>query len=336
MADAMVSVNHENLKEKIMNRLCGVDMPRDDAEIVADVLVFADLRGVHSHGSMRTEHYCNRIRQGGMNLQPDLQLKTLKPSVGVIDAQGGHGAVSMTLAAETAVEVGKKEGMSFIGVHNNSHCGALAYYAEKALKENMAAMVFGNTNSCVVPFGGRSPFLGTNPFAFAYPGEKDSVLLDMATSEVAFGKIFYHQEKNSEIPSTWAVDEEGHPVTDPAKAKYLFPFGGPKGYGINLMVEALTGLLVGGVFGPGVKEMYGELDTYRNVSNSIIMIDPSVFHGRDFLKVSQRMFDQIRAIPPGDGFSEVLLPGDIERRAMEKSLVGGIEIPQSVYNYLFN
>lgn len=330
----MVSVSAEELQSLIVKCLCRVNMPDKDAKIVAKVLVFADQRGVHSHGSLRTEHYCTRIAQGGINLFPSLKVHMLKPSIGIIDAEGAHGAVSMDKAITEAIKVAKKEGMAFFGVRNNSHCGALAYYVHKALEENLLSLIFGNTDTCVVPFGGRMPLLGTNPYAFGYPGEKDSIVLDMATSEVAFGKIFYAKEKNIPIPKTWAADREGKPVSDPGKAQYLFPFGGAKGNGINIMVEVLTGLLVGGVFGPEITKMYGDLDKQRNISNSIIVIDPSLFHGTDALKLGQQLIDSLHAIPPANGFEKVLVPGDIEQQNMKKSLKEGIKIPQSVYNYL--
>ena len=177
--------------------------------------------------------------------------------------------------------------------------------------------------------------LAVTPLAFGYPGGKESILLDMATSEVAFGKILYAREKKQDIPPGWAVDNEGRPCTDPDKARALLPFGGAKGYGINIMVEAFTGLLVSGIFGPYVTRMYGDLNKFRNVSNFILVIDPSLFsQGDDFLSSARQFMDGIRAVAPAPGLDHVMIPGEIERKRMKISLAEGISIPQSVYDFL--
>ena len=184
-------------------------MPEKDAAVVADVLVYADLRGVYSHGVMRVEHYTGRIRSGGMNLKPELRIERLKPSIGLVDAQGAAGHVMTRYAAEQAIRIAAEQGMAMVGIRNNSHCGALAYYVQMALDAKMAAMVCVHTDKVVVPFGGRDAYFGTNPFAFGFPGTKDSILLDMATSEVAWGKVLHAREKGQPIPENWAVDAEG-------------------------------------------------------------------------------------------------------------------------------
>ncbi|MCG8479127.1 MAG: Ldh family oxidoreductase [Spirochaetales bacterium] len=309
-------------------------MARPDAEIIADVLVFADLRGTHSHGVMRLEHYTNRIRLGGINMTPDLRVQSIKPAIGLIDAAGGMGHVAAKRATEEAIGRAKEHGIGLVGVKNSSHCGALAYYIDMALQERLAAILSVNTDKCVIPFGGREPFFGTNPFAFGFPGLRQSILLDMATSEVAFGKIFYAQRKNTPIPDGWAVDETGTSTTDPHAAYALFPFGGVKGYGINLMVEALTGLLVGGVFGPHVKPMYEELDVYRNVSSFHLVIDPSLFNGEAVFSHTQALIDELHAQPATSGSGRLMVPGELEEETMQRSLIEGIAIPESVYRYL--
>jgi ureidoglycolate dehydrogenase (NAD+) len=335
MSDDTVIVKKEELLKVVSRKLAQAGMPRKDADVVADVLVYADLRGVHSHGVIRVEHYLQRIRSGGMNLKAEMTLDRLKPSVGLVDAKGAAGHVSMKFAAEEALKIAAEQGVALVGVKNNSHCGALAYYADIALKAKKAMLVCGNVNKLVVPFGGAEPFFGSNPMAFGFPGEKDDILLDMATSEVAWGKILTSREKNAPIPDNWAVDSDGKKCTDPHEAAALLPFGGPKGYGITVMVEALTGLLVGGVFGPHVKLMYGDYDKYRDLSNLIIVIDPAVFWGGNgYLGMAQTMIDEIHRIPPAPGFEKVLVPGEIERNAMERYSKDGIPVPKSIYGFL--
>ncbi len=335
MSDGMVTVQPEELKKLIINKLTAVKLPEKDAGIVADVLVFAELRGVHSHGAVRVEHYTQRISAGGMNLSPKLNVNMLKPSVALVDAQGGMGHVVSRYATEEAIKIARKEGICMMAVKNNSHCGALAYYIQMAMDQKMSAMFMVNTDACVVPFGGSTPFFGTNPFAFGYPGSRDNILLDMATSEVAFGKIVYAKEKKHPIPKSWAVDAEGNSVTDPEKAKSLFPFGGAKGYGVMVMIEALTGIMVGGVFGPHLKRMYGDYESYRDLSSVMIVIDPSVFgDAQASLDHAQAMIDELRAVAPAPGVEGVMIPGEIEQKTMERSMKNGIPLAESIYKYL--
>jgi ureidoglycolate dehydrogenase (NAD+) len=335
MADDVRLVSPEDLKKITVKKLLEVKVPLKDAETVADILVFADLRGVHSHGVIRVEHYMNRIRSGGINLQPRLEVKALKPSVGLLDAQGALGHVSTMLATEHALKTARTEGMALVGIKNNSHCGALAYYVQMALDARMAALVLVNTDIRVVPFGGKDAYFGTNPFAFGFPGAKESILLDMATSEVAWGKILTAREKGQTLKDGWAVDKDGSSTTDPKAAVNLYAFGGAKGYGITAMVEALTGLMIGGIFGPHLNRMYEDVNTYRDLSNFIMVIDPSVFDPfGGFLERTQRMIDELHAVPPAPGVERVLIPGEIERKVMAKYSASGIPVPVSIYGFL--
>ena len=314
MNEGMVNVQASDLKELVIRRMVGAGTPADEAQIVADVLVFADLRGTKSHGVLRVEHYENRIRHGGINLAPELRVDAIRPAIAIIDAQGGMGHVAAKRATEEAIRRAKEHGIGVVGVKNSSHCGALAYYVDL--------------------FGGTEPYFGTNPFAFGFPGKTQSILLDMATSEVAFGKIFYAREKNVPIPEGWAVDKAGAFTTDPHAAYALFPFGGVKGYGINMMVEALTGLLVGGVFGPHVTPMYDQLDSRRNLSSFHLVIDPSLFNGEAVFSHTQAMIDELHAQSATAESGAVRVPGEIEAEAMKRALVHGIDIPDTVYCHL--
>lgn len=200
MADGMVMCTEDALKKMAVKRLAEAGMPETDAACMADVLVYADLRGVHSHGVLRVQHYTQRIRAGGMNLRAKLCLARIKPSIGLLDAQGAAGHVATTFATREAIGIAREQGLAMVGIKNNSHCGALAYYVQMALDANMAAFMCANTDKQTVPFGGREAFFGTNPFAFGFPGEKESILLDMATSGVAWGKVLIAREKNQTIP----------------------------------------------------------------------------------------------------------------------------------------
>ncbi|TVR70944.1 MAG: Ldh family oxidoreductase [Spirochaetaceae bacterium] len=329
-----VTIQAEELTSLVVARLAEAGVRREDAEIVADVLVYADLRDTQSHGVFRVEHYVNRVRSGGLNLAASFSVERVRSVAGILDAQGGFGHVAARVATEEAVRMAREHGIGLVGVRNSSHCGSLAYYVDIALRAGMMGIVAANTDAAVVPFGGKYRFFGTNPYAFGFPGRKDSVLLDMATSEVAFGKIYYARKENVAIPPGWALDRNGEPTTDADEAYALFPFGGYKGFGINLMVEALTGVLAGGVFGPEVSRMYENLDTYRDLSSFHLVVDPTLFEGDGVYDTAQKMIEDLRAQPPASGHGEVLVPGDPERRSMERCRREGIQLPRAVYDYL--
>ena len=198
-------------------------------------------------------------------------------------------------------------------------------------------LVCGNVNKLVVPFGGAEPFFGSNPMAFGYPGEKEDILLDMATSEVRLGKnTDFARKERKRFPTIGPSTLMGKNAQIRQKAVALLPFGGPKGYGVTVMVEALTGLLVGGVFGPHVKLMYGDYDKYRDLSNLLIVIDPAVFWGGDgYLKMAQTMIDEIHRIQPAPGFERVLVPGEIEKSVMARYEKDGI-LGSEIYIRLFD
>ncbi len=331
-----VLVPVDDLKKYIINRLTEAKLSAADAEVVADVLVFAELRGVVSHGAVRVEHYCNRIKAGGINLQADFAIDFIKPTMGRLDAKGGMGHIASKRGAEAAIARAKEHGMAMVGICNSSHNGALAYYAQMALDHNMAALVCTHTDQLVAPFGGRFAFLGSNPMAFAFPGRKRNILVDMATSEIPWGKVINHRVEKKPLPEGLVQDAEGNPTTDPDKAVSLTSFGGVKGYSVSIMIEALTGLLIGGVFGPHVSKMYANLDTCRNLSNFFLAIDPSVFYGGGdgFLDVTQRMIDELHAQPPKDGFDKVMVPGEIEEMKMTANRKTGIAVPKNIYDFL--
>ncbi len=331
----IVKVKAEDLRRMVVKRLTGVGMKADEAGIVAEVLVFAELRGVASHGVVRVEHYCKRIAAGGINLTPGLAVEWPKPAVGRLDAKGAMGHVAGVFAMKAAIAKAREHGLAMVGVLNSSHAGALAYYAQQALDAKMASIVCVDTDRLVVPFGGRFSFLGSNPLAFGYPGRKENILIDMATSQIPWGKIINHRLQNKPLEPGLAQDKDGNPTTDAAKAVSLTPFGGPKGYSINVMIECLTGLLVGGFFGPHLTPMYQDIGKYRNLANFFLVIDPSVYWGGDgFLDLAQRMIDEIHAAPAADGFARVMVPGEIEQMNIAKHSAEGIPLPKEIHDFM--
>lgn len=329
-------VTKEKLRELFKTKFVKAGLSEEHAEITADVLVFADERGIHSHGAMRVEYYCERIAKGGINTKPNFQFEKTGPSTGVFHADGGSGFAAAKAAMDEAIKIAKVNGVAVVGVENMSHSGAIAYYTHQAVKEDLVALTLCQSDPMVVPFGGAEPYYGTNPIAFAAPSSDGRVIsLDMATTVQAWGKILYARSKNESIPDTWAVDAEGKPTTDPHKVNALLPIAGPKGYGLMMMVDVLSGILLGLPFGNKVSSMYSDLTEYRRLGQLHVVINPAFFTDLEQFKqnITNTMND-LNNIKPAPGFSQVYFPGQNLDAVIEEYNKNGIEIVDDIYEYL--
>ncbi len=331
-----VLVDEKELRSLVTNKLTGGGLDSTDAETVADVLVHADLRGVRSHGVIRTEHYVKRLNAGSLNKNATLSFKKLRPGAGLLDADDGMGHVACIEAMDQACNLAKETGIAMVGVENGSHCGALSYFLMRALDKEMIGMAVTHTDKCVAPYGGSKPFFGTNPIAFGFPTKRHKpVILDMATSNIAFGKILHAKEQNSSIPDDWGMDSEGKPTTDPHKVEAMTPFGGYKGYGIALVIDVLTGVLLGAQYGPHITAMYGDYDKPRKLASTMIAIDPATYTGLDrFIAQMDAMVDDLHAQPAAPGYDSVKVPGELEWRNEKANRENGVPILPTLYDYL--
>ncbi|MFP7225748.1 ureidoglycolate dehydrogenase [Priestia filamentosa] len=334
MTDVIVA--HHQLKELVGKKLTKAGLRQDHATVVADVLIHADLRGVSSHGVLRTEHYVKRLTEGGLNPSPQFSIRDTTSSAAVFDGDDGMGHVVAKEAMSHAIKLANKNGIGMVTAINSSHCGALSYFAQQAAQHKMIGMVMTHTDKVVVPFGGADPFFGTNPIAFGFPAlEHKPVILDMATSNVAFGKVLHAREAGTSIPSDWGVDGNGKPTTDPHKVKALLPFAGPKGYGLAMVVDVLSGLLAGAAFGPHITAMYGDYSKKRKLGHFLCAINPAIFTDHDtFLANMDQMIKELHEITPAEGFSKVMVPGEPEQVKEEMRLREGVPVTETVYDYL--
>jgi ureidoglycolate dehydrogenase (NAD+) len=331
-----VLINDRELRSLVFERLSEGGLNEDHAEIVADVLVHADLRGVRSHGVIRTEHYVTRLKAGSLNPNPAFAVKEVRSGAAVLNADAGMGHVACCEAMDKATEMAKKSGIAMVGVENGSHCGALSYFVLRAVAKDMIGMAVTHTDKCVAPFGGAKAFFGTNPIAYGFPTKNhDPVVLDMATSNTAFGNILHAKEQGTPIPDDWGIDSEGAPTTDPEKVEALIPFGGYKGYGLALVIDVLTGVLMGAKYGPHITAMYGDYDKPRELASLMIAIDPSTFTSVDGFKAQMdAMVDELHAQPPAPGFERVLVAGDPQRILQEANLKNGVPVVDTIYKWL--
>lgn len=306
------------------------------SETIADVLVHANLRGVDSHGVLRVEHYIKRMKEGGINLNPELQETESTSSTGTLDGDNGFGHFISKKAMKSAISKAKEGGIGAVAVKNSSHCGALSYFVSQATEQNLIGVAMTHADKIVVPFGGAEPFLGTNPIAFGFPaGEEEPVILDFATSTVALGKVLNAKEQGATIPSGWGVDENGNDTNTPDEVAALTPFGGPKGYGLAMVVEIFTALLTGSAFGPHISKMYGDYDKNRELGHFFMAIDPDKFVAVDtFTSRLDQMIMELREASPAENVERIYVPGEIEMMNAKEREDKGIPISDAIIQYL--
>lgn len=219
---------------------------------------------------------------------------------------------------------------------NSSHCGALSFFVQQAAAEKLIGIAMSHTDAIVVPYGGAKPYFGTNPLAFGFPtNEEDPVILDFATSTVALGKILDAKEKQQPIPHGWGVNHNGQSTTIPEEVVSLTPFGGPKGYGLAMVVEIFSALLTGAAFGPHVSKMYDDYHKNRELGHFFMAIDPSKFIAVEtFTARLDTMIQELRQVPAVTTEERIYVPGELEKINERERLANGIPLPESVYHFL--
>ncbi len=312
----------------------GVDEEQSSA--TAEVLAEGDLRGFSSHGLLRLPYILRALKRGTIIANAKVEIMRETPATALIN--GGHGLGHYTgmRAIRTAIEKAKKQGVAAVGVYNSNHFGIAGYYAELAMREELIAIVTTTTDALVHPWGGVEPLLGTNALAIGIPS-KPPVLLDMAMSVAARGKLVKAMKEGKPISENWAIDSEGRPTTDPEKGLEgaLSPFGGVKGYGLAFMLEILAGPLVGAAAG---KEVHGTLEPVEGFSTKgdlMVVIDPAKFGSIDEFKARiQKFVTQLKESRKAPGVKEILVPGEPEFCIREKRLQEGIPIADEVWTEL--
>jgi ureidoglycolate dehydrogenase (NAD+) len=330
-------VSYDELIQLCIANLMKAGIPEEHARTTANVLVHANLRGVDSHGVMRMEHYIQKINHGGIRANPIIAIKPTGPVTAIVDGDDGLGHVIVDQAMKTAIEIARNTGVGMVSAINSSHCGALSYFVKMAAENGMIGIAMTNTDKMVVPYGGSSSFFGTNPMAFGFPaGTQKPIILDMATSSVAYGKILEALQAGTSIPSGWGVDQHGKSVTDPQQFAALLPFGGAKGYGLGMVVDIFSGILTGSPYGPHISRMHGgDYSTKRKLGHFVCAIDVSRFTSRgSFLGNIDQLIDELHAVPPAADFSQVMIPGEPENRKEEHRLKNGIPLPAEIYQFL--
>lgn len=308
-------------------------LPPEDAAIEAEVLVWANLRGVDSHGVLRIPWYLDNIEKGWMNPRPHITVLKETPAVLYLDADRAFGPVVTVDAMRRVMEKARTVGIGWALLRNVTHQGAIGYYALMAAEAGMAGIAIVCSPPNMAPFGARAAGVHNSPIALAVPaGRYPPLVLDMATSIVAGGKLEVALDKRIPLGDGWALDASGNPTTDPKLARILMPAGGPKGSGLALMFQCLTSLMANNPL--IVPTLQGQ--NLGHMQNSVVAaIDISLFHDvAEFKAQVDETIDHLKVLPKADGFTDILMPGEPEQRTVPDRSRNGIPLPPGTVDRL--
>lgn len=315
--------------------LKSVGLPEKDAHSVAALMSKADAQGSDGHGVFRLPQYVKRIQAGGMNTKPDMRILQDKPATAVLDGDNAMGHLVMTRAANIAIEKARSCGIGWVGACNSNHAGPASLYASMPLAQDMIGLyiAIGSANH-LPPWGGISMLLSTNPIAIAVPSlQHPPIVLDMATTNAAYGKVKMKAQRNEQMPEGWMIDRQGKPLTDPKRASegFLLPVGGPKGYGLALMFGLLAGTLNGAAFGKDVIDFNKDFKTTTNTGHLIVALNIAAFMDvQSFKQKVDDIWTEMKSSPTLPGFDEVRLPGERSARIYEDRMANGYTLPQEL------
>jgi len=334
-----VLVPFERLQQFITRALTLSGLPVNDAEQVATLMAQADMQGSDGHGVIRLAPYIKRIESGGMNTKPNIQLAVDSQALGIVDGDNGMGHLVVSYAVKVAIEKAKQYGVAWVGTRNSNHAGPASLYARMPLAHGMIGLYFavGNANH-MPPWGGMDMLLSTNPIAAAIPANNEpDIVLDMATTVAAYGKVKAKAKRGEMMPEGWMIDREGKSLLDPARAEegFLLPIGGHKGYGLALIVGLLAGTLNGAAMGKEVIDFNKDFETTTNTGQSILVINVNATGRADAFKDSVDQLEQdIRNSTRLPNCDRIWLPGEQSHMRREQSAQQGIPLPTPLLNEL--
>jgi len=324
-------VSAERLSEFAVAVLVALGVPEPDAGLVADSLVTADLWGHQSHGVLRLRWYVDRIRAGVMRAVTTPETVSDTGALAVVDGHDGVGQVLAAFAAREAAGRAREHGVGVVAVRNSNHFGTAAYFTRMAARDGCVAILTTNASPAMAPWGGRRKTVGTNPWSIAAPaGRHDVMVMDIANTAVARGKVYLASQRGEPIPIGWAIDADGSPTTDPSAAigGMILPMAGHKGYAIALMMDVLSGVLTGSAFGAEVGGPY-QSERRSGCGHLFIALDVASFGDPDgFARRMEQLVAEVRSVPIARGFDEVLYPGELEVRAAREHLQAGLSLPR--------
>jgi ureidoglycolate dehydrogenase (NAD+) len=333
MNQSPIVVGHEELGRFIRDALTAKGASAADAAIVAEGLVWANLRGVDGHGVSRLPFYLKMIERGEIDPKVRPHLTQDRAATFVLNGGHGFGPVAMMQAVAIATERARTAGVCFGLVRETTHTGAIGRYAQWMAERGCAGLIMGAGPAFVAYHGARVASLGTSPIAIAVPSGGGAIVLDMATSTISNGKILQALATGAQLPPGTVLTKDGEPTTDPARAEILLPLGGPKGSGLALMFEMLASVLAAA---PIQARALGPEKRRRLTQNSAILaVDVASFRPlADFCRDADTLAALLRALPRQEGFDEILLPGERASRTEAARRQSGIPIPGKLWEEL--
>jgi len=328
MSQNEVRVAWEPLKAFTQEVFVRMGMQSSDAETVADVLVWANLRGVDSHGVLRIPWYVDMVNSGQINIKPDVKILKDTPAIEFVDADRAFGPVITKSVMSRMIEKAKQVGIGWCLIRSLTHQGAMGYYSLMAAKADMAGIAIVCSPPNMAPYGAKARGVHNSPISIAVPAKRHRpLILDMATSVAAGGKLNLARDKGVPLPEGWALDSDGKPTTDAELANILIPTGGPKGSGLAMMFECLSSIMANN---PLVEPMLVDKPKERlHRQNSVVaVVNIGMFTDIDEYKEHiDTLIDCLKELPTADGFDEVLVPGDPENNCYDERIKNGIPLP---------
>ncbi len=327
---ALPGVSHDRLRDFAAAVYVRAGMRGQDAQLAADSLVQADLWGHQSHGVMRLSWYAARLEAGVCDPAATPELVPDAGAIAVIDGRDAMGQIGAARAAAEAVRRAKQHGIGAVGVRHSNHFGTAMYFTLMAAREGCVGFLSTNASPSMAPWGGRKKLVGNNPWSWAAPaGRHAPMVLDIANTGVARGKIYLARQKGVAIPEGWALTADGRPTTDPAEAVggIILPMAQHKGYAVAVIMDMLSGVLTGSAFGPGVFGPYQQ-DHRSGAGHFMIALDIAKFQPLDaFNARMEEMIAGLKAVPLAEGFEEILYPGELEARSDAGNRRSGLALP---------
>jgi L-2-hydroxycarboxylate dehydrogenase (NAD+) len=308
---------------------------KDDSEVLGELIAGADLRGTDTHGVFRMPLYVRRIKAGGINTRPDIRIIEERPATALLDGDNAMGHLVMRRAAQLAIDKAKRTGIGWVGARMSNHAGPAALYAMMPLAHDMIGLYFAvGSNNHLPPTGSAEALLGTNPIAVAIPaGEEPPVVMDMAPTVAAFGKVRMKAALGEPMPVGWMIDREGKPLTDASRASegHLLPIGDYKGYALSLIIGLLAGTLNRAAFGREIVDFLKHPATPTNTGQSVLAVSVEAFCPAALFKAN--VDTAVRAIRESQrlpGVERVWLPGEQSQTKRLDRLANGIPIPPTL------
>ena len=332
---ATLSISPEAERRFIEAAFVGEGLPDADAARIAALMTEADLQGSDGHGIIRLPQYIRRIRAGGINIHPNIRVVRERAAMAVVDGDNGMGHLVASAAVDIAIRKAREAGVAWVSTRYSNHAGPASLYASRPLAQDMVCLYFavGNANH-MPPWGGAEMLLSTNPIAAAIPAETEPpVVLDMATTVAAYGKVKAKAKAGEQMPVGWMVDRSGQPLLDPRRAGegFLLPIGGHKGYGLALIVGLLAGTLGGAAMGRDVIDFNADHASTTNTGQAMLVIDPAAFGEVAVFKGAvDKLVRDIRSSERLPGVDRIWLPGEQSHERRARYGHAGIPLPKAL------